>query len=32
MDRHHFTGSMCFGEADHALFQKMIKMIGVSTT
>jgi len=29
MDRHHFTGSMCFGEPDHALFQKMIRMIGV---
>ena len=29
MDRHHFTGSLCFGEADHELFQKMIKMIGV---
>tara|TARA_Y100001936_G_C16094323_1_gene690370 strand:+ start:17321 stop:18205 length:885 start_codon:yes stop_codon:yes gene_type:complete len=29
MDRHHFTGSMCFGEADHPLFQKMCDMIGV---
>ena len=27
MDRHHFTGSMCFGEADHELFQKMVRMI-----
>jgi arylformamidase len=29
MDRHHFTGSMCYGEPDHELFQKMCKMIGV---
>ena len=29
MDRHHFTGSMCFGETDHPLFQKMATMIGI---
>ena len=29
MGRHHFTGSMCFGESDHELFHKMCKMIGV---
>ena len=29
MGRHHFTGSMCYGEADHPLFQKMCAMIGV---
>ncbi len=29
MDRHHFTGSMCFGDPDHELFRKMVKMIGV---
>ena len=29
MDRHHFTGSMCFGEAEHPLFKKICQMIGV---
>jgi arylformamidase len=29
MDRHHFTGSMCYGETDHELFKKMCQMIGV---
>ncbi len=29
MDRHHFTGSMCFGEEEHPLFKKMCEMIGV---
>ena len=29
MDRHHFTGSMCYGDPDHELFQKMCKMIRV---
>ena len=29
MDRHHFTGSMCFGEAKHPLFNKICEMIGV---
>ena len=29
MGRHHFTGSMCYGEVDQPLFQKMIAMIGV---
>ncbi|MBO39820.1 MAG: esterase [Rhodospirillaceae bacterium] len=29
MDRHHFTGSMCFGEVEHPLFNKICEMIGV---
>lgn len=29
MDRHHFTGSLCYGEPDHPLFRKMLQMIGV---
>jgi arylformamidase len=29
MGRHHFTGSMCFGEAEHPLFKKICEMIGV---
>lgn len=29
MGRHHFTGSMCFSEADHPLFSSMCEMIGV---
>ena len=29
MDRHHFTGSMCYGEPDHPLFQKICNMIGI---
>ena len=29
MDRHHFTGSMCFGEPEHPLFKNICKMIGV---
>ena len=29
MGRHHFTGSMCFGEAEHSLFKKICEMIGV---
>ena len=29
MGRHHFTGSMCFGEAEHPLFIKICEMIGV---
>ena len=28
MGRNHFTGSMCFGEPDHPLFQKIAAMIG----
>ena len=27
MDRHHFTGSMCFGDNQHPLFIKMLEMI-----
>ena len=27
LDRHHFSGSMCFGDASHPLFQKIMKMI-----
>ena len=27
LDRHHFSGSMCFGDSSHPLFHKMIKMI-----
>ncbi|MBT5051395.1 MAG: alpha/beta hydrolase [Rhodospirillaceae bacterium] len=29
MGRHHFSGSMCYSDADHELFHKMCKMIGV---
>jgi len=29
MGRNHFTGSMCYGEPDHELFQRICKMIGV---
>ena len=27
-DQHHFSGSMCFGDASHPLFHKMMKMVG----
>jgi len=26
-DRHHFTGSMCYGEPEHPLFRKILEMI-----
>jgi len=29
MDRHHFSGSLCYGEPDHPLFQKICDMIGI---
>ena len=29
MDRHHFTGSMCFGDKQHPLFKKMLEMMDI---
>ena len=29
INRHHFTGSMCFGESEHPLFKKICEMIGL---